>query len=509
MTRDSLASRRDAAGLIPRLLGSQAFVIGLALATTAVMLAAQWRFGQTGPMFVLGAAIALSVFGVISFVHIQIPVIVWLTTMLGFRLIFFVQTPGLPDMTLDRVAMLWVIAIYLLKMVVEKRKLKGPFLLDMLLVLHGSYLLFSVILRNPDGMNNWTKAYLMTYTAYFLGKNLMTERKWLVATFWVMLFTNIYHSFTAIAEHYGWVSLIWPRWILDRGYGWFVEGRARGIFMQPGVLGMCMGMTLGTQLYLLRHTRRLVLRLFVLATIPMAVLGIFFTYTRGAWLVMIIVVFVMAAISIRRYLPVVLVIGISAGLLLASGTVRLQEDKFFQERVGTEHTVTGRVNTLATAYRVWRANPLFGVGFFKYNEVKQDFRETIRVPFFGVIKRTADDEASLHDIYIGVMAEEGLVGASMQAAIYGLILLMYWRIWRSRTVDPHFRAEILPIIVAVSAGYFIGGATFDFRYFNTLMGIFYFMAGIAAGHYEDALKGRGPSLRIRPGLTVLPSTVQR
>lgn len=459
--------------------------------------------GLPGLLILAIVMVGTTIYGAVSFKYIQVPVIVWLVTLLGFRLIVFIPTPGLPDITLDRIAVLWVVAIFLLKMVVERQRLKGPFALDILLVVHMTYLLMSVYFRNPLGMNAWTKAYLMTYMAYFLGKNLMSDVKWLRAAFWVLVFVSIYHSVTAIAEHYGLYQLVWPKWILDRDFGWYVEGRARGVFLQPGVLGMCIGMLLATQIYLVRNVSNTLLRIFLFASMVAGLLGVLYTYTRGAWLVTFVVIAVMGAVGIRRYSGVLVAIVLAGILAVGTGLVNLKQDKFFQERVGTEDTVAGRVGTLAAAVRIFSDNPVFGVGFFRYNEVKQDYKETIQIPFFGVVKRADYIDASLHDIYIGVLAEEGLVGASMQAAIYIMILLMIWRLMRSKALDPHIKNDLVPLIAGIYVGYFIGGATFDFRYFTTLMGLFYFFAGVAAGHYEDAVAKERPEI-VEAGPRVVP-----
>ncbi len=479
-------------GVLRRILTSTWGIATLALLMALVSLAVSSVMGAAGLLILMIVFVGTTLYGAVSFRYIQIPVIVWLITLMGFRLIVFIPTPGLPDLTLDRIAVLWVIAIFLLKMVIERWRLKGPFLLDMLLLVHMTYLLGSVLLRNPLGMNSWTKAYLMSYLAYFLGKNLMSDIRWLRRAFWVLVVVSLYHSVTSIAEHYKIYQLVWPKWILNKEFGWYVEGRSRGVFLQPGVLGMCIGMLMGAQIYLFRNTRHNLLRVLLFVSMLVSMLGVFYTYTRGAWLVAFVVILVMGVVGVKRYSMILVGIVLAAVLATSSGLINLKQDRFFQERIGTEDTVAGRVGTLAAAVRIFSDSPVFGVGFFRYNEVKSEYKETIQVPFFGVIKRGDYINASLHDIYIGVLAEDGLVGATLQAWIYAMILLILYRLMRSETVDQHFKQNIVPMITGIVLGYFVGGATFDFRYFTTLMGLFYFFAGVASGFYGDSLK-RKPS----------------
>jgi O-antigen ligase len=415
----------------------------------------------------------------------QVPILVWLATLMGIRDVVYVPTPGLPDITLDRLAMLWVTAVFAIKTVAEKKKLKGPFTLDIILILHGTYLLLSILMSESRDVNSWSRSYLMPYMAFIMAKYFMTDIKWIKRAFLLLFIMNIYHVFTSIAEHYHWNMLVWPKFILNREIGMQVPGRSRGIFLQSALFGTVMGMLLGIHLYYLRAWRTYVAKAFVLLTIGLGFLGLMFTYTRGCWLVATFAILAVGIIGWRQYSAWIARIVLAGIIIFMFGLVNVSSDRFLQRRMSTEHTVTGRINTAATALRIWRANPIFGVGFRKYQEVKYDYMATITVPVFGTIRRSEGFTSSLHDIYLGVLCEEGIVGFGLQLTIYFLLFQAFRRKYQLRKKGDHFSLLMMPAIGGMFVGYLIGGTAIDYRYFSAVGGLFYFMAGIVYGYEGD------------------------
>ncbi len=462
-------------------LGGEAGLLLLSLLVGLSAMAVSQRLGTQGLLVMLVLLPFLVVLAIVSLRFIQVPLLVWVVVLMGFRPMLFIPTPGLPDITLDRVTMIWLVSVFVVKLVSERRSLRGPWLPDILIASHGLYLLFSCLLRNPAGFNIWTKSYLMAYTAYFLGKNLTGGSAWYRRVAWFMVAVNLYHGFTSIAEHFHWNSLVWPKFILDRSLGISVLGRSRGVFLQPAVLGTAIAMVLPIHLGLLRVTRAVAVRLLLVITLPLLFLGLYYTYTRGNWVAAAAGLIALAAVGFRSYGKMIGGIVLVGFLVLGTGLINLKQDKFLVERMESEHTVTGRINTMATALRVFRDNPLFGCGFFRYNSIKREYRQTIKVPFFGVIRRSHDIEASLHDIYLGPLAEEGLVGVSLQMGFLFVTFRTFRRKYRWRHRGDPFARDILPVIAAVAAAYFAGGISFDYRYFTTITSLFFFHAGILHG----------------------------
>jgi O-antigen ligase len=425
------------------------------------------------------------IFTVISFQRLQIALLFWLATLMGLRELIYVPTPGLPDITLDRLAMLWIVAVFTIKSVSERKGLRGPHTIDFLLLFHGLYLLIGVGIAQTNGFNAWTKSYLMPYAAFLMAKNLMINMKWIRLALLLLVMMNLYNAITSIAEHFHWSFLVYPKYILNMDIGQPVPGRSRGIFLQAGVLGTIMAMLICVQLYFLKTARLKIFKLFMLATLGLSAMGLFFTYTRGSWVAAAVALMAVGAIGYRTYSTWVTGIILSGIILLGLGFINLSGDKFLKERLSSEHTLEGRVNTAATAFRIWRDHPLVGVALRGYGPAKYDYQETVRVPILGLVRRAQGFESSIHDIYLGVLCEEGLVGFSVQLIVYFLIFRTLFRKYRWRNQGDHFATYIIPVFGGAFIGYFAGGIAFDYRYFSSLPGLFYFLAGILYRYEPD------------------------
>ena len=115
--------------------------------------------------------------------------------------------------------------------------------------------------------------------------------------------------------------------------------------------------------------------------------------------------------------------------------------------------------------------------------MKQEYRETItNVPFFGTIKRSQNDEASLHDIYLGRLAETGIVGMGLQVMIYFGFFALLRKKMSQTYADDDERRRLFPALGGMVVGYLVGGLAIDYVYFESVNGLCYFVMGLVAGH---------------------------
>jgi O-antigen ligase len=439
------------------------------------------QFGLVGLTVAAGVLVALTLLAVLSLRNLQLAVLVWIVAIAGFRNILIIDLPGMPDATPDRILLIWIVFAALLRSFTEPAKPMPPYWPDVLMSTHALYLLASCLIANPLAFNLWTRSYLMPVAAYFFGKYLLSDIGWFQRTLRLLIVLNLYMGVTAVAEHMNWAALVWPKSILEVERGW--AGRSMGIFRQPAVLGIFIGMILPFQFYLHLTDRRFWLRWLHLAGILVCLVGLFYTYTRGGWLATGVGLVVLAVTGNRVYLKRLLVYGIVAAVVGGTGLLSLKQDTFLKQRMENENTIEGRINIGFTAFRMWQSKPILGVGFKRFNDLAMNFRETIEVPIYGLIKMNIDKESSPHDIYIAVLAEEGLVGAGIQLWIYILIfkaVVVFLRRLRQRTAD-YQEACVLPPVLALMAVYLVGGTTFDYRFFETLNSLFYLFAGVLIG----------------------------
>lgn len=458
----------------------------LLLASLLLYLLTQVGHGDEKALLFLAAGVTAAL-GLLFFSlrNVYVPVLLWLLSVLGMRTFLVMQMPVLPDLTPDRVLLIYMLFVILLRMVLARQGVARLSWLDGLMIAHLVYLLVSCITTNSRAVNVWSRSYLMAVAAFFVGKAYFSNRRWLKRLFAVLLVANLYHAVTSIAEHFNITALIWPKYILDETIGFQDPGRSRGMFLQPGVLGVTLGMALPMHFYFMITTRNRLLRYLLLASVGLVAAGLFFTYTRTTWLATTAGLLALTSVGWKRYSARVMQFGGVAALLVFAGFISFRSDTFLQKRLKQEHTITGRINTLATAYRMFRDNPVFGVGLMNYHVEKANYREPINVPFYGLIRAQFDKTGNPHDIYVGAIAEEGLFGMTMQFAIYFLILSALLAHYRQPRPDDHLVQFFIPAVAACMVCYLVGGLGFDYRYFESLSSMFYVLAGAIVGYKPE------------------------
>jgi O-antigen ligase len=88
----------------------------------------------------------------------------------------------------------------------------------------------------------------------------------------------------------------------------------------------------------------------------------------------------------------------------------------------------------------------------------------------------------IHDIYLGRLAEEGLVSVLMLFGFSFQIFRAGLFKWRRKLKDKWFNHDTLTLFAAIMVCFHIGGMVIDYRYFD-LINVFYFLlAGIIYGY---------------------------
>jgi hypothetical protein len=86
------------------------------------------------------------------------------------------------------------------------------------------------------------------------------------------------------------------------------------------------------------------------------------------------------------------------------------------------------------------------------------------------------------------------VGTSVRVWLHLAILLILWRMYRRRRGDgTPLAACVLPAFMGALAAYYIGGLTFDYRYFVAPNAIFYLLWGVIVGWEARWRAGRAPA----------------
>jgi O-antigen ligase len=452
--------------------------LGYVLLTAGMLLASKFLFTRLGGSLfavALAGTLAAAIYTVISFRYLAIPYYIWILSVGGFRFLWSIQTPLLPDLYLDRMAMAWLAIVFMIKFVAERQRLVGPFKLDILILLHGLYILAQVYILDMTRFHDWTMSILVPYSAFYLTKNIVTSNDRVRTLLWVILALSIYYNVTAVAEKYHINWLIWPKYIITIENEFL--NRSQGPFMQAPLFGTVIGMLLPVHLYFLATVKQPLARMLLGLSLLVGMAGLYFTYTRGSWLAGIVALGATVALNRRAYLRFVAPALIVAPIV-AIGVLGLAEDKFMKERVSNEDTIGSRLGTAVTVMRVWRDHPLFGVGFYQFNRIREHYVEPVQVPGMPPIRFNQFRNNPIHDIYLGPLAESGLVGTAMQAGIYFLILRAFLRVFARRHEGDHFATYMMPVFGGLMCGYMVGGLAIDYRFFSVVGTMFLCCAAI-------------------------------
>jgi len=463
-----------------------------------VLLASQFLLGRVGLevfLFALVGVFAGSIYAVISFRDLTIPFLLLILAVAVLRFFWSIRAPILPDLFFDRIMLIWLAMVFMVKFFAERRKLRGPYLLDVIILVHGIYIMSRVLLTNKLYFHSWAVSIMMPYLAYFFAKNIMSRSRQVHWLFLLLLLVGVYYNVTAIAEKYHWNWLIYPKYIALPHVGFI--GRSYGPFHNPGIFGNAMGMILPIHLYFISITRKSFLKLPLFISMALGVVGLFFTYTRGSWLAamagMAVVVLLNRKHYLRTLLPLAAIAPLIAIFILGAG-----QDKFLKERVENNDTVGSRVGTMVTALRVWRDHPFLGCGSYGYKEYRDNYIEPIEAPFLGTVRFSQFRNTPAHDMYLGPLAEDGLVGMGMQLTIYYLALSALLTKYRRGRESDYFIIFLFPIFAGIMANYLVGGLTISYRHTSILGVLFYMSAGIVYGYEPDQEAEKEMSLQQSP-----------
>jgi O-antigen ligase len=235
------------------------------------------------------------------------------------------------------------------------------------------------------------------------------------ALLWIVAVVAVYLAAVTLLEALGWYELIIPPWIADPEFnGWIGSTRVAGLAMQPE--WNALDLSLGFCVLLLqldqRQTRG---RVGWLAGAGLCLLAIYFTYTRGAWLGLL-----MGGVPLfwqrsaargvtlrRRVLFVTGVLGFAAFALFFPTEI-------LQSRTSDPGSMYFRFGVWAAGLHMVAEHPLFGVGFGQFGlHVGSFIRELSWVPSAAGPK----GGTIAHNTLLSVTAELGLVGLILYVSI--------------------------------------------------------------------------------------------
>ncbi len=226
-------------------------------------------------------------------------------------------------------------------------------------------------------------------------------------------------------------------WVVAFSFGFYgmrsgisgiLSGGSLQILQGPGgmmadnndfAMALCMGLPLMFHIGL--SEKSALVRRMLLTMVPMTMITIILTHSRGAFLALSCTVFLLVWRSHNR------LAGMSAGILLVLSGLILAPASY-TERLGTlsnveeDGSAMGRLDAWRTAGEMIKGNPILGVGFGKFEDNYERY-DPKRVEGRASGSRVA------HNSYLQIWAECGTPAFLMYLS---LILLSFVDVWRVR-----------------------------------------------------------------------------
>lgn len=335
---------------------------------------------------------------------------------------------GLPALTFDRSVIYPLAGFMLLRSMSERRRVTGLTLGEILLVAFPLYIAACSPFLQTQSIPSLALSIMQRAgdiaILYFVTKALIKTQKdlaWLIGT---VIAVGIYSSIMAFYDHFS-GKMALAALIGVRGELRYTDagGRAAGPFISsPGELGMYLGICLVLAVHAASWARSQSVRAVCWLSVCLMLPSLFWTYTRGSYLVFIACLMLMPFLArgnrrayVAAGLVTLLAVGIAVPVIMSSSVL---QDRFTNDRTSLQRLVAG-----ASLLGILRENPLFGVGISNaYNEMPKHVQSVGNIPGFkfwfdsGYLSRSRLKlHAASHSTYLTLLAEHGLLGFGMYA----------------------------------------------------------------------------------------------
>lgn len=271
--------------------------------------------------------------------------------------------------------------------------------------------------------------------------------------------TKFRYLLLVIALSIGLIGLKGGIWAITSGGQNRVYGPAGSFIADNNDIALALNMALPLLLGLANGEQNRWLRRLLRVCLTMSVVAIVFTYSRGGFLALVLVGFMML---IKAKYKALAFVGLFFGVLALAVIVPSKwTDRMHTIQQGSEDaSANGRINAWKTGVNIALARPLIGGGFGTF------------IP--EVFARYSPQPWNIHDVhsnYFEMLGEQGFIGFGlyMILLIYCLLMLsrMKWMVVRDPALNwARYYPDMLQtsILAYMLGGAFLGRAYFDFFY---------------------------------------------
>ena len=218
-------------------------------------------------------------------------------------------------------------------------------------------------------------------------------------------------------------------------------------YKEHTVYGAALAMYIPVAVYFALRSQSLLMRMGTLSLLTLLLVGLVYSYTRAAWLSLVVAfgIFVIHRLRIRWHLVLLLgLVGLgglytvkdqlqrSAERNKAVSSDRLGEHVASMSNISTDASNLERLNRWNSAMRMFQERPWTGWGPGTYQFQYAPFQHSSDLT---IISTNAGDNGNAHSEYIGPLAEEGVLGLVAVLVLLGTLL------WTGSTLLPALRFQ--------------------------------------------------------------------
>jgi O-antigen ligase len=289
------------------------------------------------------------------------------------------------------------------------------------IVIISFYILFTLLQTQALGLLNWfnfaafMRMYGLPFTFLLVLRVASLSPREIRSFSAVMLILGAYMAIVSILERLGMYSIIIPPWIGDPNLNETIgSGRSGGPLLQPEFNGFTLSL-ISCIILGMTYIDRSRYVLLKYAICLLCVIGVLFTYTRGAWVAVALASpflllrpsSVLGGNMIKRF-------ALFSIMLLLAGFLILFPSRQVRERTGDTGTIYYRVNLWVAALTMAVQKPILGHGIKQFEKEVSDYQVSTNLAPEMIIP---EEGTGTHNVFLNVLIEQGVLGLILYLSI--------------------------------------------------------------------------------------------
>jgi O-antigen ligase len=398
-------------------------------------------------------------------------------------------TIGPVPMTLDRLALAVLLAVYAVQRWLGQTQRTPPEPIDFLLAAFLGVLcastLWGSIAANPSSlMLRLIGGYLISAIVYWIARQTTVDRGKISLIHGVLAGLGIYLGVTGVLEITGQWWAVFPSHIADPTVGLHF-GRARGPMVHAVSFGTYLGVGL-LAVWIWQWRLGRVGRLLLMMPVPIMLAALYSSYTRSVWMGTGLGLLLVMAMTLRGvWRPLVVGGMISAAALLT--LTRMDNLVSFNRELPASYTgksVELRGEIAYVSWQMFLDRPLLGFGFDQYPKAKLAYLADRSTD----LNLEATRDYVHHNTYLSLLTETGLLGLGLALALLACWGRTAWQIARDSHLPDWARAQGALTLGALGL-YACQAAFHELSYLSINNALLFFLAGITTAIHSQAASG--------------------